>query len=750
MRATWMQTAFNAGEWGAEMNGRVDLDKYRFACSVLENFIPLPQGPATRRPGTKYIGPTGDQSGTVADFQTGKAPAWLYPAVRSAADSKMLVVGGMTGHYAYTYNTNGSYYTPTQDAHVLADYASLSMAVAGDTIWVCSRNGAPRRLLFASGYTLATSGVENGPFADQNTDETKTVYASTRDGTSVTITASSAIFAATDVGRKFMIEAKSISSVKQWEPEKAITSGSLRRSDGKTYLALNSATTGTVKPIHTSGAEYDGDTGVQWAYQDSGWGYGVIQTVAPGGTSCTVNTMLSVEAGGGKAFPDQCVGVSNASHRYAFDAWGSVPGYPDFVCYFKTRLVFARSADRRLWFSVAGDFRNFASTNDSGEISADYAISIQLESAQNNDICWLHPSDTLLIGTPEKIFAVKEMTTADPFGPANVKSVAVSNHGAARVQPIGISTSVVFVARSGKRLRQMTYDALSESYKSRDLSIMHPRIVESAITQLAWMSDPDNIIWATQESGDLLALVFNDEENIVSWSRHKIGGDGQVMSVACIPHPQTDGGYADQLWCVVRRAPSVGSVNYNYTIEVMDTINPYAAVGWSIFLDSYVEQQIGTSTIAGLEHLEGWSVDILLDGKLHPSGIVGGGQVAVNYAYAQGYAGLRAAATVGTMDIEAGSADGVAQSKMKRIARLAIRFVNTLGGKIGASLTQLEDILYREFQDSQNVTPAGFTGDKEVAFNSGYARSARVYYHIDQPFPATIAAIIPKITTERD
>jgi len=50
-----VQTAFNTGELSPALYGRVDLAKYKSGCKTLENFIPLPHGPAERRAGTEYI-----------------------------------------------------------------------------------------------------------------------------------------------------------------------------------------------------------------------------------------------------------------------------------------------------------------------------------------------------------------------------------------------------------------------------------------------------------------------------------------------------------------------------------------------------------------------------------------------------------------------------------------------------------------------------------------------------------------------
>ena len=46
---------FNAGELSPSLYGRVDLAKYFSGCKLLENFIPLPHGPAKRRTGTEFI-----------------------------------------------------------------------------------------------------------------------------------------------------------------------------------------------------------------------------------------------------------------------------------------------------------------------------------------------------------------------------------------------------------------------------------------------------------------------------------------------------------------------------------------------------------------------------------------------------------------------------------------------------------------------------------------------------------------------
>ncbi len=51
------QLSFNAGEWSKRLWGRSDLAKYANAARRCENFIPLVQGPLTKRPGFRHVAP---------------------------------------------------------------------------------------------------------------------------------------------------------------------------------------------------------------------------------------------------------------------------------------------------------------------------------------------------------------------------------------------------------------------------------------------------------------------------------------------------------------------------------------------------------------------------------------------------------------------------------------------------------------------------------------------------------------------
>lgn len=54
--------SFNSGEISPLLDGRSDLEKYYSGCRLLENMVPLPYGPAERRPGTYFVAELKDNS----------------------------------------------------------------------------------------------------------------------------------------------------------------------------------------------------------------------------------------------------------------------------------------------------------------------------------------------------------------------------------------------------------------------------------------------------------------------------------------------------------------------------------------------------------------------------------------------------------------------------------------------------------------------------------------------------------------
>lgn len=433
--------------------------------------------------------------------------------------------------------------------------------------------------------------------------------------------------------------------------------------------------------------------------------------------------------------------TSNITPRFAFSRWSASRGYPSQVTFFRERLVFATK--QTIDMSVAADFENFSDRNTSGEVAPDMAIAIDVSSDTVNTIEWLSPSDGLLIGTAGGEFVAGEVTTDAPLGPGNVKITQQSLFGSRSVIPSQIGDLVLFVQRSGKKIRELQYDFNSNGYKSNDVTVLAEHITNGGIVDIAYQQEPHSILWAARADGVLLGFTYNREQDVLGWHRHILGGNGIVECVEHIPNPN---GTQDDIWLIVRRTINGQTKRY---IEYLETdFTQDTALSNAFFVDSGLSYNgAATTTLSGLGHLEGKNVQVLVNGAAHPDRVVTSGAITLQTAATTAAVGLGYESTVQTMRIEAGARDGTAQGKTKRINKMVIRFLATVGAVAGPDENNLDRIQFRTGSDLMDQSVPLFTGDKLMEWPSGYDFDGYVVIKQDQPLPMTIVAIMAQLHT---
>jgi hypothetical protein len=124
---------FNAGELSPLLNARDDLAKYQSGCQIMENLIPLPQGGAIKRPGTKYIAAvkTSSLATRLLPFEYSTSQSYIIEAgnqyfrfytdgaqITQATGNETLAPGNKIAHWKLNDNTNT---TAVVDAEVGQD-----------------------------------------------------------------------------------------------------------------------------------------------------------------------------------------------------------------------------------------------------------------------------------------------------------------------------------------------------------------------------------------------------------------------------------------------------------------------------------------------------------------------------------------------------------------------------------------------------------------------------------------------------
>jgi len=722
------QTNLNAGELSPMLEGRVDIGKYGVGLKRCENFIPLVQGPVAGRSGTRHV----------AEIKDSAKRAWLIPFQFSAADAWILEFGDQ---YIRFYTKRGQVLSGMSAYEIASPYAladltdtdgtfAIGLVQSADVIYLAHRSYAPRKLSRVSNtnWTLAEIDFTGGPFRDTNSDQTVTVYASAATGTGITLTASSSIFTADMVGTLFRMESQKNYGYAPWAAGKAYIAGVEVISEGNVYYTSAGGTSGSTKPSHTEGIKYDG--GVSWLYRHSGYGWARI--TAQAGTTATADVV--------RELPSAVVGSGNATHRWAKAAWTSTEGYPNCVTFFRSRLTWGRGV--RMWMSVAGDYESHEE-KDADTVTADMAVSIELSSTTINNIEWMAPSSNLIVGTSGTEFMVGEVSAGDPFGPDNVKASPQGSFGSRGMPGMRIGDSVLFVQRSGRRVREIKYAFDSDSYVSTDMTVLADHITKSGIISWTFAQEPDSILWSARADGKLISFTFNREQDVISWAPHPLGGSGSVECVASIPSPSGD---QDDVWMIVKR--TINGQTKRYIEFITERYVEGEDVADYLYLDSGATYDgTAATTISGLDFLEGETVGVLADGSTHPDCVVTGGEIELQRPSSVVQIGLHYVRLLKTMRIEGGVPAGTSQGRNKRLSNVTFRFANTLGAKAGPTEDRMDIIPFRKSSDPMDSSPPVFSGDKKIPWPNGYDSDGYIMLKQDQPLPITVIAIMPDMTT---
>jgi len=710
------QTSFNAGELSPLLKGRTTLDKYRNGCETMENFIPQIQGPARKRPGTRFVAEVKDS----ADITR------LLPFEYSTTQAYVLEFGDL---YIRFYLDGGVVESsPGVPYEIVSPYTSaqlkaLEYAQSADVIYITHPAHPPYKLARTSALVWTITAVTFAwpPFNDENVGTT-TLTASAVTG-NITLTASASLFVAGDVGSYFKISEISASKYNQWTTGVAYTSGDIVYYLGNIYQSGTTASAGTRPPIHTTGAESDGV--VTWTFLHDGAGYAQITAY----TSATV-----VDATVIKRLPASA--LTPGSTRWAEGAWSARRGYPHAVTFYEDRLWFAGSTSKpqTLWASVSGDYENHKyGTND------DDALNYTINTQDMNTIEWLAPTKVLAIGTANGEFTLSATQISDPVTPTNVKITPQTTFGSAtEVRPLRVGNVILFLQRAGRKLREYAYQFDTDSFVAPNMNVLAEHVTDTGVVDLAYQQEPNQIIWAPRSDGTLIGMTYERAEDVVGWHRHTIGG-GIVESVITLPHWDGD---QDVTWLIVRRTIDGGTVRY------VEYIEKYLTDEYSLFMDCALTYDGSPVTsITGLDHLEGEEVVVLVDGATHPSRTVASGAINLQTAGSVVNVGLAYTATMKCFPIDIITNAGTSFITDRRISKIVMQLHETAPGLwYGPTPDEMDEYSVRSSShDMDNPVPlfTGFTD--ELGWPQGSTRGPQMMIQHRLPLPCTVVALIPEL-----
>jgi hypothetical protein len=200
----------------------------------------------------------------------------------------------------------------------------------------------------------------------------------------------------------------------------------------------------------------------------------------------------------------------------------------------------------------------------------------------------------------------------------------------------------------------------------------------------------------------------------------------------------------DVLYVVVRRTIGASQLRY---IERLRT---------RIFTDQtdafYVDSGLTydgppVTTLSGLGHLEGKTVDILADGAVHPQRVVSNGTIQLGYPASKIHVGLPIVSDLRTLPLALEGAQAAGQGTVKNVNKVHLRVSQSSIVKAGPDFTRLREYPARAVADPYGSPPALRDGELTLSIDPSWNQDAGVCVRQDMPLPLTVLSMTLEVQT---
>jgi hypothetical protein len=478
-----LQRSFGGGEVTPELFGRIDDIKYQTGLATCRNFIVLPHGPITNRPGFAFVRAVKDSTKRVR----------LIPFTYSTDQTMVIEMGA--GYFRF-HTAGATLIDAGVPYEIVNPYAEAELfdihyVQSADVLTLVHPNHAPRELrrLGATNWTLSTIAFVSSLAAPAG------VSASASGGSGTTYRYK--VSAVGDVG----IDESLASS-------EAAANGNL----------LNSGAFNTVTWSAVTGAQrYN-------VYKESSGLFGYI-----GQTDGLTFKDDNIAADIGRTPPivnDPFVGSGN---------------YPGSVSYFEQRRVFAGTLNKpqNLWMTRTGTESNLSYSLPGKD---DDAIQFRVAAREANTIRHIVPLTSLVLLTGAAEWRVTSVNS-DAITPSSVSVAPQSYIGANNAQPIIVNNALLYASARGGHARELAYNWQAGGFITGDLSLRAPHLFDGFdLMDIAYQKAPAPVAWFVSTSGKLLGLTYVPEQQVGAWHWHDTAG--VFESVACVAEGAEDAVYA--------------------------------------------------------------------------------------------------------------------------------------------------------------------------------------------------------------
>ncbi|MBI1450388.1 carbohydrate-binding protein [Acinetobacter sp. FL51] len=511
MKQWILKNNLSSGELSPLLYTRTDVQQYANGVKSLLNALPLVEGGAKRRPGTRYRG-------------TFAGAVRLIPFIPNSENSYLLIFG-LNKISVFDPRLQSIVWKAATPYSTVSMINEIQVAHTRYRMYFVQGNTPVRRLLCSADFS--NWSFEEFIFSVAPTDEIGT-------SPNVALTPSGI-----DVGKTINLTA---TAFPEWNNTEQYLAGDRVIYSWQTWRAMvdNKGSTPSAEEENPKWETVTAEAVSVFTVAD----IGAVVSINSGQVKITSISSPTVAKGDVlvKLTADvQAIAKSWTLNSLAFTA---ATGYPRTVTFFKQRLVFGntKTSPNQLWFSAIGSDSDFLESTEDAD-----AFSIASSSAQSDNILHLAQRGGVVALTGGSEFLI---TASGPMTPASAQIEQHTSYGAQKdVRPCMVGSELLFVQRGGERLRALSYRYEVDGLVSPELSAIASHIPQKhgGIKEITYQQTPDSIVWIVLNDGKMASITLNRDQEMNAWAQHDVGG--KVISACSLP--RTTG--SDQCYLIVQR-----------------------------------------------------------------------------------------------------------------------------------------------------------------------------------------------------
>jgi hypothetical protein len=220
---------------------------------------------------------------------------------------------------------------------------------------------------------------------------------------------------------------------------------------------------------------------------------------------------------------------------------------------------------------------------------------------------WAQGQKALLVGSDFTEHSANG--SAGLITPSDIDVRDESAFGSAAIQAVNIGDQVLFVSRDLRQVRALSYSNDDNGWVARSITFLAEHITADGIAEMHFARSPNPTIVVVTTNGELRCCVYDRGEQVIAWYRVDVGAP--VLSAAVC---ETASG--SEIFLSVDREGG-------YYVERLPLHEASVC-----YLDSAITVTVSSNELAGLDHLEGEEVTLVVDGAVAATGlVVAGGAV---------------------------------------------------------------------------------------------------------------------------